>query len=219
MDLEASCKEKLSSFRIKELKDVLTQLGLSKQGKKQDLVERVLTLVSDGQAARLWSKKNTLAREDVAKLVDDTYRKMQVSGASDLASKGQVSSDTKVKGEPEDSFRQEVKVRCVCGSSLETDSMIQCEDPRCHVWEHVGCVIVPEKSMDANPPLPEIFYCEVCRLTRADPFLVTVAHPLCPVRFTPTTISSDGTTPMQSVERTFQITRSDTDLWERKSVV
>ena len=45
----------------------------------------------------------------------------------------------------------------------------QCEDPRCHVWEHVGCVIVPEKSMDANPPLPEIFYCEVCRLTRADP--------------------------------------------------
>lgn len=53
---------------------------------------------------------------------------MQVSGASDLASKGQVSSDTstlRVKGEPEDSFRQEVKVRCVCGSSLETDSMIQ----------------------------------------------------------------------------------------------
>ncbi|OAO95391.1 hypothetical protein AXX17_AT5G41790 [Arabidopsis thaliana] len=27
--------EKLSYFRIKELKDVLTQLGLSKQGKKQ----------------------------------------------------------------------------------------------------------------------------------------------------------------------------------------
>jgi hypothetical protein len=35
MDLEANCKEKLSYFRIKELKDVLTQLGLSKQGKKQ----------------------------------------------------------------------------------------------------------------------------------------------------------------------------------------
>uniref|UniRef100_M4ES26 Zinc finger PHD-type domain-containing protein n=1 Tax=Brassica campestris TaxID=3711 RepID=M4ES26_BRACM len=174
MDLEASCK---------------------------DLVERVLTHLSDGQAARLWSKKNTMAREDVAKLVDDTYRKMQVSGASDLASKGQVSSDTstlRVKGEPEDSFRQEVKVRCVCGSSLETDSMIQCEDPRCHVWQHVGCVIVPEKSMDANPPLPETFYCEVCRLTRADPFLVTVAHPLYPVRLTPTTISSDGFVPSPS---------------------
>ncbi|KAF8102354.1 hypothetical protein N665_0198s0065 [Sinapis alba] len=215
MDLEASCKEKLSSFRIKELKDVLTQLGLSKQGKKQDLVERVLTLLSDGQAARLWSKKNTMAREEVAKLVDDTYRKMQVSGASDLASKGQVSSDTsnlKVKGEPEDSFRPEVKVRCVCGSSLETDSMIQCEDPRCHVWEHVGCVIFPEKSNDGNPPLPQTFYCELCRLTRSDPFWVTVAHPLYPVRLTPTTISTDGINTVQTVERTFQITRSDKDL-------
>uniref|UniRef100_A0A1J3EI53 E3 SUMO-protein ligase SIZ1 n=1 Tax=Noccaea caerulescens TaxID=107243 RepID=A0A1J3EI53_NOCCA len=215
MDLEDSCKEKLSTFRIKELKDVLTQLGLSKQGKKQELVDRILILLSDAQAARLWSKKNTVAREEVAKLVDDTYRKMQVSGASDLASKGQVSSDTnnlKVKGEPEDPFQPEMKVRCVCGSSLETDSMIQCEDPRCHVWEHVGCVIVPEKPMDGNPPLPESFYCEICRLTRADPFWVTVAHPLSPVRLNATSIPSDGTSTMQSVERTFQITRADKDL-------
>ncbi|KAM0065275.1 putative transcription regulator SAP family [Helianthus debilis subsp. tardiflorus] len=35
MDLVASCKEKLSHFRIRELKGILTQLGLSKQGKKQ----------------------------------------------------------------------------------------------------------------------------------------------------------------------------------------
>ncbi|XP_024011478.1 E3 SUMO-protein ligase SIZ1 isoform X2 [Eutrema salsugineum] len=215
MDLEASCKDKLSHFRIKELKDVLTQLGLSKQGKKQELVDRILTLLSDERAARLWSKKNTVAREEVAKLVDDTYRKMQVSGASDLASKGQVSSDTsnlRVKGEPEDPFQPEMKVRCVCGSSLETDSMIQCEDPRCHVWEHVGCVIVPEKPMDGNPPLPESFYCEICRLTRADPFWVTVAHPLYPLRLTATTIPTDGTNTMQSVERTFQITRADKEL-------
>ena len=49
MDLVASCKEKLAYFRIKELKDVLTQLGLSKQGKKQDLVDRILALLSDEQ--------------------------------------------------------------------------------------------------------------------------------------------------------------------------
>lgn len=48
-------------------------------------------------------------------------------------------------------------------------SRFQCEDPRCHVWQHVGCVIVPDKPMDANPPLPESFYCEICRLSRADP--------------------------------------------------
>lgn len=47
MDLVSSCKEKLSHFRLKELKDVLTQLGLSKQGKKQDLVDRILSILSD----------------------------------------------------------------------------------------------------------------------------------------------------------------------------
>ncbi|KAL2938247.1 E3 SUMO-protein ligase SIZ1 [Bienertia sinuspersici] len=35
MDVATSCKDKLQYFRIKELKDVLTQLGFSKQGKKQ----------------------------------------------------------------------------------------------------------------------------------------------------------------------------------------
>ncbi|CAN8244368.1 unnamed protein product [Cochlearia groenlandica] len=212
MDLEDTCKEKLSYFRIKELKDVLTKLGLSKQGKKHDLVERILTLLSDERAARLGSKKNAVSKEEVAKLVEDAYRKMQVSGASDLASKGQGSSDTSnliVKGEPEDPFQSEIKVRCVCGSSLETDSMIQCEDTKCHVWEHVGCVIVPEKPADGNAPLPASFYCEICRLTRADPFWVTVAHPLSPVKLTTTAIQNDGTSTMQCVERTFQITRAD----------
>ncbi|KAL7259353.1 hypothetical protein ACSBR1_005283 [Camellia fascicularis] len=38
---------KLAKFRIKELKDVLNQLGLSKQGKKQDLVDRILSILSD----------------------------------------------------------------------------------------------------------------------------------------------------------------------------
>ncbi|KAL1197280.1 E3 SUMO-protein ligase SIZ1 [Cardamine amara subsp. amara] len=215
MDLVTSCKDKLAYFRIKELKDVLTQLGLSKQGKKQDLVERILTILSDEKAARLWSKKDAVAREKVAKLVEDAYRKMQSSGASDLASKGQVSSDisnVKVQGELEDSFQPDIKVRCICGSSLATESMIQCEDPRCHVWEHVGCVIVPENSIEGNTPVPESFYCEICRLTRADPFWVTMAHPLYPARLTITTIPTDGSNPMQSVDRTFQITRADKDL-------
>ncbi|KAF8050736.1 hypothetical protein N665_1893s0003 [Sinapis alba] len=145
---------------------------------------------------------------------------MQVSGASDLASKGHVNSDTsnlKVKGEPGDSFRPEMKIRCVCGSSLETDSMIQCDDPRCHVWEHVGCVIVPEKPMDGNPPIPESFYCEICRLARADPFWITVAHPLYSVRLASTNIiPTDGTNTMQTVERTFQITRADKDLLDKQ---
>ncbi|KAM7522316.1 hypothetical protein LguiA_012218 [Lonicera macranthoides] len=216
MDLASSCKDKLAYFRIKELKDVLTQLGLSKQGKKQDLVDRILAILSDERALGTWTKKNAVAKEEVAKLVDDTYRKMQGSGAAnDLASKGQCVSDSsnvKLKEEIEDSYQMD-KTRCPCGNSLQTDSMIKCEDSRCNVWQHIGCVIIPEKPMEGVLPVPpEVFYCELCRLTRSDPFWVTVAHPLLPVKLTITNIPTDGTNPVQNVERTFQLTRADKDL-------
>lgn len=54
MDLVTSCKEKLTHFRIKELKDILTQLGLSKQGKKQDLADRILAIISDDRGKCFW---------------------------------------------------------------------------------------------------------------------------------------------------------------------
>lgn len=79
MDLVASCKDKLAYFRIKELKDVLNQLGLSKQGKKQDLVDRILATLSDERASGLFPKRNSVGKEDVAKLVDDIYRYKAVS--------------------------------------------------------------------------------------------------------------------------------------------
>ena len=53
---------------------------------------------------------------------------MQVSGATDLASKGPSVSDScivKVKGEIEDHLQLDTKVRCLCGNSLETESMIK----------------------------------------------------------------------------------------------
>ncbi|EEF36036.1 E3 SUMO-protein ligase SIZ1 isoform X2 [Ricinus communis] len=214
MDLVTSCKDKLAYFRIKELKDVLTQLGLSKQGKKQDLVDRILAVLTDEQVPKTSAKKSVVGKEEVAKLVDDIYRKMQVSGATDLASKGEgvlESSKPVIKGEIDDSFHFDTKVRCPCGSSLETESMIKCEDPRCRVWQHIGCVIIPEKPMEAIPQVPDLFYCEICRLCRADPFWVSVAHPLYPVKLT-TNIQADGSTPVQSAEKTFHLTRADKDL-------
>ncbi|KAI4334431.1 hypothetical protein L6164_019126 [Bauhinia variegata] len=219
MDLVNSCKEKLTYFRIKELKDVLTQLGLSKQGKKQDLVDRILAILSDDQVSKMWAKRNAVAKEQVAKLVDDTYRKMQNSGATDLASKGQGVSDSsniKVKGEIEDSIQSDTKIRCLCGSSLETEHLIKCEDPRCHVWQHIGCVIIPDKPMEGIPPVPELFYCEICRLSRADPFWLSVHHPLYPVKLTTTSIPTDGTNPVQSMEKTFQLTRAYKDLLSKQ---
>ncbi|XP_050213349.1 E3 SUMO-protein ligase SIZ1 [Mercurialis annua] len=216
MDLATSCKDKLAYFRIKELKDVLTQLGLSKQGKKQDLVDRILGVLADEQVPKTSTKKTSIGKEEVAKLVDDIYRKMQVSGATDLASKGQgvlESSKTIIKGEVDDDhFRYDTRVRCPCGSSLETESMIKCEKTGCNEWQHIGCVIIPEKPTEGTPQVPDLYYCEICRLGWADPFCVTIAHPLYPVKLTATNIPADGSTPLQSVEKTFHLTRADKDL-------
>ncbi|XP_027345383.1 E3 SUMO-protein ligase SIZ1-like isoform X2 [Abrus precatorius] len=207
--------EKLNYFRIKELKDVLTQLGLSKQGKKQDLVDRILSVLSDEQVSKMWAKKNAVGKEQVAKLVDDTYRKMQISTATDLASKGQGGSDSsnvKAKGEFDDSLQSDAKIRCLCGSSLETEDLVKCDDPRCQVWQHISCVIIPEKPTEGIPPVPDKFYCELCRLSRADPFWVSVTHPLLPVKLIATSNPTDGSNPVQNLERTFQLTRADKDL-------
>ncbi|XP_041989868.1 E3 SUMO-protein ligase SIZ1-like isoform X1 [Salvia splendens] len=219
MDLVASCKDKLTYFRIKELKDVLNQLGLSKQGKKQDLVDRILTILSDERVSGMWAKKNSIGKEGVAKLVDDTYRKMQVSGSAELTSKSEAVSDNsnmKLKEEIDDSYPVD-KIRCLCGSTLPTDSMIKCEDPKCNVWQHMTCVLIPEKPMEGGlPNPPDIFFCEICRLNRADPFWLTVAHPLLPVKLNITNVPTDGSNPSQSIERTFQLLRSDRDLLSKQ---
>lgn len=218
MDLVTSCKEKLSHFRIKELKDILTQLGLSKQGKKQDLADRILAIISDDRVSGIWAKKSVVRKEEVAKLVDDMYRKLQIPGATELASKGQGVSDVIInnnktfKEEVEDTYKME-KVRCPCGTSLQADSMIKCEDEKCNVWQHIACVIIPEKPMEGILPVPPpVFYCEICRLGRADPFCVSMGHPLYPVKLSITNVPTDGTNPVQSVERTFQLTKVDKDL-------
>ena len=63
-------------------------------------------------------------------------RKMQIPGATDLASISQSSSDinpVKPKEEVKDSYQLDMKVRCPCGSSLLTESMIQV-----HLVSHFG---------------------------------------------------------------------------------
>ncbi|XP_078178890.1 DNA-binding protein with MIZ/SP-RING zinc finger, PHD-finger and SAP domain-containing protein [Carex rostrata] len=218
MDLVTSCREKLQYFRIKELKDVLTQLHLAKQGKKQDLVDRILTLVSEDPGAHRWGRRNALGKEAVAKIVDETYRKLQVHGAPDLGTRSQSSSDftnhlIRAKEEVEAPPAPMVKVRCLCGSTHETNSMILCEDVKCKVWQHLDCVIIPEKPMEGvRPEYPEIFYCELCRLSRADPFWVTSSQPLPAYKFASSGLAHDGSNTIQSVEKTFQLSRYDREL-------
>ncbi|XP_020518728.1 E3 SUMO-protein ligase SIZ1 isoform X2 [Amborella trichopoda] len=235
MDLLSRSKDKLSYFRIKELKDVLTQLGLAKQGKKQELVDRILGMLSDEQGSRSqgWGKKPSIGKEAIAKIIDDTYRKMQGHGAVDLASKGQNGTSlhvVKPKEEEDDGTPLNMNIRCPCGSSLVTDSMIKeckrkqpglpsfakCQDSKCHIWQHLGCVIIPEKPEEGmQPEVPAQFYCELCRINRADPFWVTMGHPLYPVRLIIANPSTDGTSPVQSLEKTFTLTRTDRELLQK----
>ncbi|KAK1429126.1 hypothetical protein QVD17_11328 [Tagetes erecta] len=216
MDLVTSCKEKLAQFRIKELKGILTQLGVSKQGKKQDLVERILAIISDDRVSGMWAKRNAVKKEEVAKLVDDFHRKLQGPVATELSSKSQnvsnVTVNTTFNEEVEDTYPIE-RVRCLCGRTLQADSMIKCEDKKCNVWQHIDCVIIPEKPLEGiQPTPPTTFYCELCRLAHADPFWVTLGHPLYPVKLTIASVPTDGTSPVQNVEKIFQVTKADRDL-------
>ncbi|KAI7738792.1 hypothetical protein M8C21_021089 [Ambrosia artemisiifolia] len=76
----------MACFRLHELKDVLSQLGLPKTGKKQDLTERILTLLSDAEASGTHGhgsrKSKYIPKEDVAKTIDDIYRQMDMSTSS-----------------------------------------------------------------------------------------------------------------------------------------
>nr|ALE30149.1 SUMO E3 ligase [Dendrobium nobile] len=219
MDLAISCKDKLAYFRIKELKDVLGQLGLAKQGKKQDLMDRILSVLSDEQVATPGvAKKVSIGKDRVAKTVDDTYRKMRLAGANDLASKNHI-PDVKTANPPEErdeTSRLDMKVRCFCGVTYYSESMIQCEDSRCHVWQHIGCVLIPEEPLDGiMPEIPTSFYCELCRLNRADPFWSTVANPLLPVKLISPGTAPDGSNLLQSVDKTYQLSRADRELLQR----
>ncbi|XP_050250187.1 E3 SUMO-protein ligase SIZ1-like isoform X1 [Quercus robur] len=208
MDLESDCKEKLASFRIKELKDVLTRLGISKQGRKQDLVDKILCSLSEEEVstARGSAKKNGTGRNGVAKIIDEVYRKMTHAESADLER-----SSLKPEEAIENSINTYMNICCPCGNSVPTESMIQCVDPTCRVQQHIGCVIISEKPMEI-PPIPSLFYCATCRIKRADPFWVTVKHLLPPKKLFASSIPTDGANPLRlHVDENFQLTTADRD--------
>ncbi|VAH86750.1 unnamed protein product [Triticum turgidum subsp. durum] len=213
-DLASTCKDKLAYFRIKELKDVLIHLSLPKHGKKQELVDRILALLSDDQAQ--WhlgrGRKNAPSKEAVVKIVDDIYRKMQVHGPPDLVvSQSQLPVTT--------DFNRIIKAKkeqlgpdsgCLCGQSFVLGNVVKCDD--CQVQQHMDCVLIPEKpAVGVRPEAPEHYYCQLCRLIRADPYWITIGNPLLPVRL----ITNDGMNVPQSVDRTFLLTRAERETVQR----
>ncbi|KAF5794690.1 putative chromatin regulator PHD family [Helianthus annuus] len=215
-DLASECKKKMAIFRLQELKDVLSQLGLPKTGKKQDLTERILTLLSDAEASGSHGhgsrKKKDIHKEDVAKTIDDVYRKMAnapVAGGQTVSDSSSISPKMEIVDQ---------KVRCPCGSPLKTEFMIQCADSQCNVLQHIPCVIIPVESTEEASPAPSQHYCEICRVNRCDPFWTTLANPLNPVKLLASTITDDVSTPVQVLETSFQITRADVHLLEKAGI-
>ncbi|KAF7048541.1 hypothetical protein CFC21_057292 [Triticum aestivum] len=218
----AACKDKLKHFRLKELKDVLYKIGLSKHGKKQELVDKIIAILSDqqDQASKIDGLPNRLmvGKETVVKIVEDTFRKMRepANAVSASGNQNELGYSVMPMKNPDDSAQLDIKVRCPCGNSMATGSMIQCDHPRCNVWQHIDCVIIPEKTADTAPQeLPSSFYCEMCRVSRADPFWVTINHPLLPVSVAPSNIMADGSYTVQYIEKTFPLSRANREMLQK----
>ncbi|TVU01344.1 hypothetical protein EJB05_53214, partial [Eragrostis curvula] len=212
----ASCRYKLNQFRIKELKDVLHQLGLPKNGKKQELLDRLKSVLCDQQDQVIKMNgvrnKKMVERETLLKVVEETYRKMQDPTNTVAAESGH---SAKPKKKPDDSPKLDA-VCCPCGNSMPNESMIKCVNPQCNVWQHVSCVIVPEKPADNSAPeLPSCFYCEMCRISRADPFWVTINHPLLPILIAPANIEADGSYTAQYTAKSFALSRANRELLQK----
>ncbi|XP_071685770.1 E3 SUMO-protein ligase SIZ1-like [Rutidosis leptorrhynchoides] len=213
-DLVLECKRKMARFRVQELKDVLSQLGLSKTGRKQELMERILALFSVEEASDTHiSLKRFIPKEDVAMIIDETYSKLQIIGANDTVAGGHNVFDRSRITLKEENVDQ--KIRCLCGSPLKTESMIQCVDPQCHVLQHISCVKIPMKYTEEALPASSQHYCETCRIDRCDPFWKTLSYPLSPVKLNRgSSITDDGLQPIQTVETSFQITKPIVNMLE-----
>ncbi|KAL1817456.1 hypothetical protein ACET3Z_020030 [Daucus carota] len=152
-DLTRGCKSKLGEFRVKELRDVLSRLGLPKHGSKRDLLARILDLFTSEQVPSTSASTSATASVDgnvnVVKAIDDVYGCM-------LEEEYEIDSERGSRP----------KISCICGVSAaynnRTDYMVECGNPDCRVLQHKTCVL-------GLGPAPPHFYCEVCRINRADP--------------------------------------------------
>nr|GEU72516.1 E3 SUMO-protein ligase SIZ1 isoform X1 [Tanacetum cinerariifolium] len=207
-DTVRECKKIMARFRIQELKDVLSHLSLPKTGKKQDLTERILALISSGED----QKDKSIQKEDVVTLINDIYRKMMSTGANVPVIRGRGLPDSSSITPKEEIVDQ--TVRCPCGGPTKTEFMIQCADPQCNVVQHIPCVIIPVNSTDGASPA-SLHYCEVCRINRCDPFWKTLAHPLYPVKLRVSSTPVDGSPPQLKTETSFLITRANVHMLEK----
>jgi hypothetical protein len=168
-ELATRCQNQLASFRITELKHVLSRLGLSKQGKKQILMDKIMEVLVPAETTPSKIKgskmsKNAVSREEAANVIDDIYRKLRNIGAPDLGLAGRSRVVAGVSGSMAQSDEQEevvgwdeAKTRCPCGNSVDKGTMIQVTC--CFHW---FLIVLLWKQDTAHP----IFVSKMSRISR-----------------------------------------------------
>jgi len=135
----------IGQLKVKELKDLLAQIGLTKGGRKDALVNRL--------AARLRSSA-PLAPGAMALLQDPAYQRL----AAALHALPGAASAGYGTGQRLGSAPQAVpRASCPCGNPYQGTSTVRCA--ACGAQHHAGCV--GSSSPD--------YLCELCRLEEVDP--------------------------------------------------
>ncbi|KAL6905787.1 hypothetical protein ACP4OV_003388 [Aristida adscensionis] len=203
-ETSALLKEKVSHFRIKELKSVLHQLRLPKQGKKQELADKVIAALLDNQ----YEASKVCSFSPVVNIIEDTFRQMQDPTNTAAVSGSHIDSGHSVKPKKKPCGSDQLGMKYF-GLAAKP-----CIDPECNVWQHVSCVIIPEKPGESIPPeLSSCFYCEMCRISRADPFWITINHPLLPILLAP--IAPDGSCTVEYTAKTFTLSRANREMLQK----
>lgn len=160
----------LERLKVSQLKELLTELGLVKYGRKLELLERIVVYCSEDNAARATR---------VGQLVKSLL------GASAGASAGRISPSRAVPmtghALQPPSVRHESAaappapahvVRCVCNNaSWLTATNVRCGE--CGCAQHGACMRIP--SHDAAAAAAHV--CEVCRLREVDPGTEPLGEP------------------------------------------
>jgi hypothetical protein len=141
----------LSKLNVKTLKDVLLMLGASRQGRKAELIQRILAHCNDPS-----SRGAIKVLEILSRLMGGPSVAPQAPGISPSAP-------------PLDAHGASMRVRCVCPAAAQPSGlMVRCV--QCGTFQHLACL-----AMRPHEPAAASHVCELCCLADADPTCEPVA--------------------------------------------
>jgi len=168
------CSQNQGLFRDRK---ALTDHLASYHGIDENTVLQVCPLCLDGISGGLASISLHLARhmEEIALAILPQATDSDVESSSDDETNTAVLSENErecsAKKQPEQhSNNKEGAIRCICGSTEDTDRLILCNN--CSQWQHSGCYYATA--------IPEIHFCTSCSSTVSPEFTKNRSQPAQP---------------------------------------